>query len=104
MAATHRDDQDAGRYGGDSRGGRSASLLATVVYLWQDRSAPRRSPAACGRSTRFSWHKWWFDELYDFVFVRPTLAIGAFVAVVLDRGLIDGIIDCAGCDRQRHRA
>ncbi len=39
-----------------------------------------------------SWHKWWFDELYDFVFVRPTLAIGRVVAVVLDRGLIDGII------------
>ena len=31
-----------------------------------------------------SWHKWWFDELYDIVFVRPSLAIGAFIAVIMD--------------------
>jgi NADH-quinone oxidoreductase subunit L len=66
-------------------------LLATVIYLWQTISAE-----SLARGLRplysLSWHKWWFDELYDFVFVRPTLAIGAVVAVVLDRGLIDGII------------
>lgn len=39
-----------------------------------------------------SWHKWWFDELYDFIFVRPALMIGAFIAVLMDKGLIDGII------------
>jgi NADH:ubiquinone oxidoreductase subunit 5 (subunit L)/multisubunit Na+/H+ antiporter MnhA subunit len=41
---------------------------------------------------QLSWHKWWFDELYDRVFVRPTRAIGMFIAIVLDKGLIDGII------------
>ena len=78
-------------------------LLATVVYLWRIDQRRSRSPRSCGRSTSFSWHKWWFDELYDFLFVRPALAIGAFVAVVLDRGLIDGIIDSLACDRPRHR-
>jgi NADH-quinone oxidoreductase subunit L len=66
-------------------------VLATMVYLWRTISAE-----SLARGLRplysLSWHKWWFDELYDFVFVRPTLAIGALVAVVLDRGLIDGII------------
>jgi NADH:ubiquinone oxidoreductase subunit 5 (subunit L)/multisubunit Na+/H+ antiporter MnhA subunit len=40
-----------------------------------------------------TWNKWWFDELYDFIFVRPTLAIGRFIAYMLDRGLIDGFIN-----------
>jgi NADH-quinone oxidoreductase subunit L len=31
--------------------------------------------------------------LYDYVFVRPTLAIGRFVALTLDRGIIDSFIN-----------
>jgi NADH-quinone oxidoreductase subunit L len=66
-------------------------LLATMMYLWRTVSAENLA-----RKLRplyeLSWHKWWFDELYDFVFVRPTLAIGALVARTLDLGLIDGII------------
>jgi NADH-quinone oxidoreductase subunit L len=66
-------------------------LLAMVIYLWKMISA--ESLAHTLRPLySLSWHKWWFDELYDFVFVRPALAIGALVAVVLDRGLIDGFI------------
>jgi NADH-quinone oxidoreductase subunit L len=65
--------------------------LATMIYLWHKISA--ESLAQKLRPLYLlSWYKWWFDELYDFAFVRPTLAIGALVAVVLDRGLIDGII------------
>ena len=66
-------------------------LLATLVYLWRtwsaDAIAARLRPlyTAC-------WNKWWFDELYDLVFVRPTLAIGRVIARWLDLGLIDGII------------
>jgi NADH:ubiquinone oxidoreductase subunit 5 (subunit L)/multisubunit Na+/H+ antiporter MnhA subunit len=41
---------------------------------------------------QLSWHKWWFDELYDFVFVRPTLWISNFIAKVVDRGVIDSIL------------
>jgi NADH:ubiquinone oxidoreductase subunit 5 (subunit L)/multisubunit Na+/H+ antiporter MnhA subunit len=66
-------------------------LFATMVYQWRTVSAD-----SLRRLLRplydLSWHKWWFDELYDFLFVRPTLAVGAFVARLLDRGLIDGII------------
>ena len=62
-----------------------------MMYLWKSISAE-----SLARKLRplysLSWHKWWFDELYDFAVVRPTLAISALVAVVLDRGLIDGII------------
>jgi NADH-quinone oxidoreductase subunit L len=66
-------------------------LLATIVYLWKLVSAEtlRRSLEPL---YSLCWHKWWFDELYDAVFVRPTLAIGRFVANAVDRGLIDGIL------------
>ena len=38
------------------------------------------------------WNKWYFDELYDFLFVRPTLVLSR-VASGIDRRWIDGLID-----------
>jgi NADH:ubiquinone oxidoreductase subunit 5 (subunit L)/multisubunit Na+/H+ antiporter MnhA subunit len=73
---------------------------ASVVYLWELVSAAtlRRY---LNLLYHLTWNKWWFDELYDFVFVRPTLAISAFVATVLDRGLIDSLLHfCAWLYRQ----
>jgi proton-translocating NADH-quinone oxidoreductase chain L len=66
-------------------------LGATVVYVWEIVSAAtlRRYLNAAYHLT---WNKWWFDELYDYLFVRPTHAISGFIARTLDRGLIDGII------------
>jgi NADH-quinone oxidoreductase subunit L len=66
-------------------------LFATMVYLWKTVSAEKIA-SAMRPLYQFSWHKWWFDELYDFLFVRPVMAISAFVAHILDRGLIDGFI------------
>jgi NADH-quinone oxidoreductase subunit L len=37
-------------------------------------------------------HKWWFDELYDYLFVRPVHVV-AQLAARLDRSVIDGLID-----------
>ncbi len=64
---------------------------ATIVYMWEAVSAAtlRRY---LNLLYHLTWNKWWFDELYDFVFVRPVHAISWFVARILDRGLIDGII------------
>jgi NADH-quinone oxidoreductase subunit L len=67
-------------------------LGALIVYVWELVSVEtlRRSMNVLYHAT---WNKWWFDELYDFIFVRPTLAIGRFIALVVDRGLIDGFIN-----------
>jgi NADH-quinone oxidoreductase subunit L len=82
----------------------TAALLgiigATMVYVWHT-----VDPARVRHSLRplydLSWHKWWFDELYDAVFVRPTLAISGLIAHVVDRGLIDSILHfCAWLYRQ----
>jgi len=44
-------------------------------------------------------NKWWFDELYDWCFVRPTHAISAFMSGI-DRNWIDWLIDsAASCTR-----
>jgi NADH-quinone oxidoreductase subunit L len=36
--------------------------------------------------------KWYFDELIDFVIVRPALWLGGVITSVLERGLIQGLI------------
>ena len=41
---------------------------------------------------RFLLNKWWFDELYDFLFVRPSHFVARLAAAV-DRRWIDGLID-----------
>jgi NADH-quinone oxidoreductase subunit L len=66
-------------------------LLATVMYGW------RRLDAAEVRRQfqpiyRLLWNKWWFDELYDWLFVRPSLGIARMVAG-FDRNWIDWLID-----------
>ena len=48
--------------------------------------------AAAGRALprlhRFLAHKWYFDEVYDLLVVRPTLAIGAWSSKVFERVVI----------------
>ena len=39
---------------------------------------------------RFLLNKWYFDELYDFLFVRPARRLGAFLWKRGDGWLIDG--------------
>ena len=66
-------------------------LFATMVYVWQTVSADKLA-SSLRPLYNLSWHKWWFDELYDAIFVRPTMAISNFIAKTLDRGIIDSII------------
>ena len=40
---------------------------------------------------RFLLNKWYFDELYDFIFVRPTLWLGRLLWKGGDGLLIDGL-------------
>lgn len=65
--------------------------LATVMYCFG-----RISPADVRRQFeaiyRFLLNKWWFDELYDFIFVRPAHVIAGWAAA-FDRKCIDGLID-----------
>jgi NADH-quinone oxidoreductase subunit L len=63
---------------------------ATVVYLWELINAEtlRRSLRVVYQAT---WNKWWFDELYQAVFVAPTMLLARKIAA-FDRSVIDGVI------------
>jgi NADH:ubiquinone oxidoreductase subunit 5 (subunit L)/multisubunit Na+/H+ antiporter MnhA subunit len=66
-------------------------LLAAAMYLWKV-----LSPAAVAATFRplysFLAGRWYFDELYDALFVKPALGIASLASGV-DRGLIDQLID-----------
>jgi len=68
-------------------------LLATVIYGLRkiDAEDVRRQFAGI---YRFLVHKWWFDELYALLFVRPTLRVSQWIAgcdkLGIDR-LVDGM-------------
>ncbi len=73
-------------------------LLATVFYGWRklDPNDVRKQFALIHR---FLVHKWWFDELYALLFVRPTLRISGWVAALDKQGidrLVDGLAWLAG--------
>jgi NADH-quinone oxidoreductase subunit L len=40
---------------------------------------------------KFLYNKWYFDELYDFLFVQPALKLGRFLWKVGDGKIIDGL-------------
>ena len=68
-------------------------LLATIIYglrlINPDIFAVLLFPIY-----RFLVRKWWFDELYALVFIRPTLLLSRLVAGI-DKRLIDGIVNGA---------
>jgi NADH-quinone oxidoreductase subunit L len=57
----------------------------------------------------FFYNKWYFDELYDFLFVRPAKRLGRFLWKVGDGMIIDGLgpdgiaAACHGCNARRDR-
>jgi NADH-quinone oxidoreductase subunit L len=71
-----------------------AAIAITVAYrIWVVR--PGTAPALRERFAAmygFLTHKWYFDELIDFVVVRPVLWFGRFVDTVLERAVIGGVI------------
>ena len=64
-------------------------LVACYMYL-VDRTAPQRLADAFPALYRFLLNKWYFDELYDFLFVRPAFAIGRLFWKGGDGAIIDG--------------
>jgi NADH-quinone oxidoreductase subunit L len=47
-------------------------------------------------------NKWYFDELYDAVFVRPTKRVAAWVYSFIDRTILDGVLHTVGRGAQRY--
>ncbi len=65
-------------------------LLAVYMYII-DAKQPAKLAADHPILYRFLLNKWYFDELYDAIFVRPAMAIGRFFWRTGDQRIIDGL-------------
>ncbi len=63
-------------------------ILAVLFYLWKPGAA---KAMAKGPVWSFLYNKWFFDELYDFIFVKGARALGDLFWKVGDKRLIDGL-------------
>ena len=70
--------------------GLSGIALAYILYMLAP-SIPGKLAATFGGLYRFLLNKWYFDELYDAIFVRPTRALARVLWQKVDAGVIDGV-------------
>jgi NADH-quinone oxidoreductase subunit L len=73
-------------------------FVATIVgfaiayyYYVLHPDVPPVMAARGGFVYKFLYNKWYFDELYDFLFVKPTMRLGRFLWKFGDGTIIDGI-------------
>jgi NADH-quinone oxidoreductase subunit L len=70
--------------------GLAGIAIAWIAYIWRP-----GIPAFFARYFRpvylFLLNKWYFDEIYDALFVRPAMALGAFLWKKGDGAVIDGL-------------
>jgi NADH-quinone oxidoreductase subunit L len=65
-------------------------VFAVFFYLW-NQGLGARIAAYGGPLHAFLYHKWFFDEIYDFVFVKGARALGDFFWRGGDQKFIDGL-------------
>ncbi|AXI46093.1 NADH-quinone oxidoreductase subunit L [Sulfitobacter sp. SK012] len=67
-------------------------VMAMWFYIWNP-SLPARLAASQRPLYLFLLNKWYFDEIYDFIFIRPAKALGRFLWKRGDGGVIDGTLN-----------
>jgi NADH-quinone oxidoreductase subunit L len=68
-------------------------LLMAIWFYLINPSLPGRLAANQRPLYQFLLNKWYFDEIYDFIFVQPAKAIGRFFWKKGDGTVIDGAIN-----------
>ncbi len=68
-----------------------AGFLLAVFFYLLNQGLGARIAAAGGPIHAFLYHKWYFDEIYDFVFVKGARALGDLFWKGGDQKLIDGL-------------
>jgi len=64
--------------------------IAFYYYVLHPEIPPQMA-ARGGMLYEFLYNKWYFDELYDFLFVKPALKLGRFLWKFGDGKIIDGL-------------
>ena len=77
--------------------------LAYLMYILRP-DLPARLAATFQRLYLFALNKWYFDELYDYLFVRPAFVLGRGFWKTGDGTLIDGLGPDGVADAVRHMA
>ncbi len=77
-------------------------LLATAIYLWKLLD-PQELKQSFKPLHSWLWNKWWFDELYQIIFVAPCMIVARTITR-FDLGVIDSILHgaaavCKGCSK-----
>ena len=67
----------------------AGGLALSYWFYMVDKSMPVRMVEKFQPLHNFFFHKWYFDELYDLLFVRSAKAIGSFLWKAGDQGIID---------------
>lgn len=68
-------------------------LAAAWLFYVRNRSIPERLAATHRPLYLFLYNKWYFDEAFDFLFVRPAKWLGRFLWKKGDGTVIDGAIN-----------
>jgi NADH-quinone oxidoreductase subunit L len=74
----------------------TAVIALTSYLLMKRRYVPAAQAAAPRGFAKVLYNKWYVDELYDAVIVRPVLAVSRWSWRFIDNGLIDGTVNGAG--------
>ena len=75
----------------------AAIVVATgFVMLAKQRVVPATEDGELSGLKKILYHKWYVDELYDRIVVRPILAGSRFLWRIVDAGLVDGIVNATG--------
>ncbi len=80
-------------------GGTGLALLTVIVVFWRlsrRRYLPAAESAEPSGAASLLYHKWYVDELYDRLVVRPLLAVWRGCWRIVDDRLIDGTVNGLG--------
>jgi NADH-quinone oxidoreductase subunit L len=66
-------------------------FIGAIIFYLMAPGVPRRMAANGGPMHSFLSHKWYFDEIYNFVFVKGAAALGDLFWKVGDKKIIDGM-------------
>jgi NADH-quinone oxidoreductase subunit L len=73
-----------------------ALSLAALIYAWRKFSKYELGTEQEGGVSKLFANKWYVDELYDSLVVKPVRSLGGFFGNVMEKNIIDGVVNGVG--------
>lgn len=74
----------------------SGVALAYLFYMVKPKELPQKAGAAAGPLYRAIYYKWYVDEIYDVVFIKPLINGSLWLWRTVDAGIIDATVNGVG--------